>query len=228
MNVIEVDGITRTYRSRPATIDVLRSVTCRIESGEIVAIMGASGSGKSTLLNIFGFLDRPDGGTYRFAAVDYSTADDDTLSSVRNQRIGFVFQQFHLLERVSALRNVMLPLLYADDDIGDGEASAMRALESVGLASRAGHLPTELSGGEQQRVAIARALINDPLLVLADEPTGNLDAASAGDILDVLQQLRGAGRAIVIATHDESVARRADRTLLLANGRLEARPLVGT
>jgi putative ABC transport system ATP-binding protein len=228
MNVIEVDGITKAYRSGPATIDVLRSVTCRIESGEIVAIMGASGSGKSTLLNILGFLDRPDGGTYRFAAVDYSNADDDTLSSLRNRRIGFVFQQFHLLERVSALRNVMLPLLYADDDTGDGEARAMRALESVGLASRAGHLPTELSGGEQQRVAIARALINDPLLVLADEPTGNLDVASAGDILDVLEQLRGAGRAIVIATHDHSVARRADRTLLLANGRLEARPLVGT
>ncbi|MEX2153456.1 MAG: ABC transporter ATP-binding protein [Gemmatimonadaceae bacterium] len=224
--MIELDALTKSYRGAggggPAAVHVLKSVSCRIARGDFVAIMGASGSGKSTLLNILGFLERPDGGSYRLEGADLSLADDDVLSSVRNRKIGFVFQLFPLIDHVSALRNVMLPLLYNEDDVPDGSARALRMLESVGLAERAQHRPSELSGGEQQRVAIARALINDPALILADEPTGNLDAKSGGEILDVLQGLRTAGRTIVLVTHDRAVAERADRILLLEDGRLAA------
>lgn len=218
--MIELDALTKSYRGGPAMVDVLRGVSCHIARGEFVAIMGKSGSGKSTLLHILGFLERPDGGNYRLDGTDYSLADDDTLSGVRNQKIGFVFQQFPLIDRVSALRNVMLPLLYADDDAEDAPARAMRALQAVGLAERAEHRPSELSGGEQQRVGIARALVNDPALILADEPTGNLDARSGSEILEILAGLKDAGRTIVLVTHDPAIAERADRTLLLENGRL--------
>ncbi len=220
--MIELDLVTKSYRDGPAPVDVLRGVTARVASGEFVAIMGASGSGKTTLLNILGYLERPDGGSYRLDGQDLLLADDDTLSAVRNRSIGFVFQHFHLLDRATALRNVMLPLLYGDDDKGDGEARAVRALAAVGLENRALHRPAELSGGEQQRVAIARALVNDPALVLADEPTGNLDAASGAGILDLLEQIKSQGRTIVLVTHDAAVAERADRVLLLESGRLAA------
>jgi ABC-type lipoprotein export system ATPase subunit len=220
--VIEVAGVTRSYRKGTVVTEVLKGVTFAIRAGEMVAIMGPSGSGKSTLLNILGYLDRPDSGRYRLDGIDLSDADDDTLSSVRNRKIGFVFQQFHLLERASALRNVMLPLLYADDDADDGVARGERALETVGIAHRAHHRPGELSGGEQQRVAIARALINDPAVVLADEPTGNLDARSGAEILDLFGRLHEAGRTIVLVTHDRAVADRADRILLLDDGRVTA------
>jgi putative ABC transport system ATP-binding protein len=230
--MIELDVLTKSYRGAegggPPAVHVLKGVSCRIARGDFVAIMGASGSGKSTLLNILGFLERPDGGSYRLDGADLSLADDDVLSSVRNRKIGFVFQQFPLIDHVSALRNVMLPLLYNEDDAPDGPARALRMLESVGLAERAQHRPSELSGGEQQRVAIARALINDPALILADEPTGNLDAKSGGEILDVLQGLRTAGRTIVLVTHDRAVAERADRILLLEDGRLTAARTVVT
>jgi putative ABC transport system ATP-binding protein len=219
--VIEIDELTKTYRTAGGIgVDVLRGVSCRIQAGDFVAIMGPSGSGKTTLLNILGYLEKPDSGSYRLDGADYSAADDDTLSGVRNRKIGFVFQQFPLLDRVSALRNVMLPLLYRDDDAPDGEARGTRALEAVGLAARAQHRPSELSGGEQQRVGIARALVNDPAVILADEPTGNLDAKSAGEILDILSGLRTGGRTIVLVTHDAAVAERADRVLLLESGRL--------
>src|SRR5687768_12393982 len=191
--MIEVDELTKRYGPGErglATVEVLKGVSCRIQRGEFVAIMGPSGSGKSTLLNILGYLERPDSGSYRLDGVDHSLADDDTLSSIRNQKIGFVFQQFPLLDRVSALRNVMLPLLYSESDSDDGESRAARVLETVGLADRVQHRPSELSGGEQQRVAIARALVNNPALILADEPTGNLDARSGGEILDILGRLR--------------------------------------
>ena len=206
--------------------DVLKGVTFRVRQGEFIAVMGPSGSGKSTLLNILGLLDRPDGGRYRLDGADLSEADDATLSAARNRKIGFIFQLFHLLERASALRNVTLPLLYADDDAGDGPARAARALEAVGLSHRARHLPSELSGGEQQRVAIARALVNSPALILADEPTGNVDAKSGTEILEILRRLVDAGRTLVLVTHDRSVAERADRILTLDDGRITADELL--
>jgi putative ABC transport system ATP-binding protein len=182
--------------------------------------MGASGSGKSTLLNLLGFLARADRGSYRFDGTDYAGATDDVLSRVRNRNIGFVFQQFHLLERTSALENVTLPLLYAEDDVANAQSRARRALDVVGLANRAAHAPGELSGGEQQRVAIARALINNPSLILADEPTGSLDGKSGDEVLALLRSLAEAGRTIVLVTHDPSIASRADRVLVIDNGRI--------
>jgi ABC-type lipoprotein export system ATPase subunit len=218
--MIDVDGLTRVYRKGTLAAPVLNGVCFRVQRGEFVVIMGRSGSGKSTLLNILGLLDRPDGGRYLLDGADFSQADDDARSAARNEKLGFVFQQFHLLERASALRNVTLPLLYAEHDAGDEAARAERALESVGLAHRARHLPSELSGGEQQRVAIARALINDPAVILADEPTGNLDAQSGGEILEIFRSLVDAGRTLVLVTHDGAVAERADRILVLDDGRI--------
>ena len=220
--MIEAEGLTRRYRKGPVVVEALKGVTFGIRQGEFVAIMGRSGSGKSTLLNILGLLDRPDEGRYRLQGVDFSRAGDDEASAARNRTIGFVFQQFHLLERVSALRNVMLPLLYSEEDADDGAARAERALQTVELSHRAQHVPSELSGGEQQRVAIARALINDPALILADEPTGNLDAQSSAGILEILRRLADAGRTIVLVTHDPDVAARADRHLVVEDGRLTA------
>lgn len=220
--MIEAEGLTRSYRKGAVVVEALKGVTFGIRQGEFVAIMGRSGSGKSTLLNILGLLDRPDEGRYRLQGVDFSRAGDDEASAARNRTIGFVFQQFHLLERVSALRNVMLPLLYSEEDAGDGAARAERALQTVELSHRAQHAPSELSGGEQQRVAIARALINNPALILADEPTGNVDAQSSAGILDILRRLADAGRTIVLVTHDREVAARADRLLVLEDGRITA------
>jgi putative ABC transport system ATP-binding protein len=220
--MIELEGITKRYEAPSGgstPLEVLRGVSCRIEKGEFVAIMGQSGSGKSTLLNILGYLERPDSGAYRLDGTDHSTADDDTLSAIRNRKIGFVFQQFPLLDRVSAMRNVMLPLLY-DEDVIDGEARASRALAAVGLSERAHHRPSQLSGGEQQRVAIARALVNDPDVILADEPTGSLDERAGAQVLDILAGLRADGRTVVLVTHDSAVAARAQRTLRLENARL--------
>jgi ABC-type lipoprotein export system ATPase subunit len=215
-----VEHLAKSYRKGPMVTEVLTDVSFTVRAGEFVAVMGASGSGKSTLLNLLGFLDRPDRGTYRFEGAELTNADDVTLSNVRNARIGFVFQQFHLLERTSALDNVMLPLLYAESDLDDGEAKARRALAMVGLEPRANHQPGELSGGEQQRVAIARALVNDPALILADEPTGSLDAKSGAGVLDLLRSLADAGRTIILVTHDRGVAERADRILVISDGRI--------
>jgi len=217
--MIEATDLTKGYRRGNITTQVLKGVTFRIRKGEFVAIMGPSGSGKSTLLNILGLLDQPDRGAYLLDGVDYSRADDEARSAARSRMIGFVFQQFHLLERASALRNVTLPLLYAERS-RDGSARAERALEAVGLAHRKHYLPSELSGGEQQRVAIARALINDPALVLADEPTGNLDVASGAEILDIFRKLVEGGRTIVLITHDKEVANHADRMLSFSDGRM--------
>lgn len=218
--MIEVDGLTRLYRRGTLETQVLKGVSFRVRRGEFVVIMGRSGSGKSTLLNILGLLDRPDGGRYLLDGADLSGADDDARSAARNRKLGFVFQQFHLLERASALRNVTLPLLYAEQDSGDSTERAERALQAVGLAHRARHLPSELSGGEQQRVAIARALINDPAVILADEPTGNLDAQSGREILEIFRHLVDGGRTLVLVTHDRAVAERGDRILVLDDGRI--------
>ena len=217
--MIEAANLTKSYGRGGVVTEVLKGVSFRVAKGEFVAIMGPSGSGKSTLLNILGLLDQPDSGKHLIDNIDYALADDDTRSAARSRLIGFVFQQFHLLDRASALRNVMLPLLYADVT-RDGPARAERALDAVGLGHREHHLPSELSGGEQQRVAIARALINDPPLILADEPTGNLDAASGGEILDIFRKLVDRGRTLVLITHDKEVAYRADRVLVFSNGRM--------
>jgi len=218
--MIEVDDLTRSYRRGTVETQVLKGVSFRVRRGEFVVIMGRSGSGKSTVLNILGLLDKIDSGRYVLDGTDFSRAGDDERSAARNRKIGFVFQQFHLLERASAVRNVTLPLLYAEDDPGDADERAERALEAVGLSHRARHFPGELSSGEQQRVAIARALINDPALILADEATGNLDAQAGREILDIFRRLRVEGRTIVLITHDTSVALCADRTLVLDDGRI--------
>ena len=218
--MIEAEALTRRFVRGTLETQVLNGVTFRVGRGEFLAVMGRSGSGKSTLLNILGLLDRPDTGRYLLDGIDFSGADDDQRSAARNQKLGFVFQQFHLLERASALRNVTLPLLYAEDDVADATGRGERALEAVGLGHRAQHLPGELSGGEQQRVAIARALITDPPVILADEPTGNLDAQSGGEVLEIFRRLVGEGRTLVMVTHDRAVAERADRILVLAEGRI--------
>ena len=217
--MIEALNLTKSYRRGNLVTHVLKGVSFRVRKGEFVAIMGPSGSGKSTLLNILGLLDQPDGGNYLVDGTDYARADDEIRSAARSRMIGFVFQQFHLLDRASALRNVTLPLLYSETS-GDGTARAERALEAVGLGHRNHHLPSELSGGEQQRVAIARALINDPPLILADEATGNLDAASGAEVLDIFRTLVLGGRTIVLITHDRDVAEHADRILSFNDGRM--------
>jgi ABC-type lipoprotein export system ATPase subunit len=218
--MIEAENLTKSYQKGATLMPVLKGVTLRVAAGEFVAVMGRSGSGKSTLLNILGLLDRPDGGSYRLDGSDFSAADDDALSAARNRKIGFVFQQFHLLERASALRNVSLPLLYADDQPDDDMERSRQVLDAVGLSHRLQHLPGELSGGEQQRVAIARALINRPSLILADEPTGNLDAQAEREVLDIFRRLVREGQTLILVTHSSAVAAHADRTLVIEDGRI--------
>jgi putative ABC transport system ATP-binding protein len=218
--MIDVEALTRRFARGTLETHVLNGVTFRVRRGEFLAVMGRSGSGKSTLLNILGLLDRPDSGRYLLDGIDFSSADDDQRSAARNRKLGFVFQQFHLLERASALRNVTLPLLYAEEDSGDATRRGEQALEAVGLGHRARYLASELSGGEQQRVAIARALITEPAVILADEPTGNLDAQSGGEVLEIFRRLVGKGRTLMMVTHDRAVAERADRILVLADGRI--------
>jgi putative ABC transport system ATP-binding protein len=220
--MIEVTRLTKTFRRGNVDTEVLKGVTFSVPHGEFVAIMGPSGSGKSTLLNILGLLDSPDGGTYMLDGTDFSKASDEARSAARNRLIGFVFQQFHLLDRAAAVRNVTLPLLYAEDGGSNGIARAERALDAVGLSHRKNYLPSELSGGEQQRVAIARALINDPPLILADEATGNLDPKSGAEVLEIFRRIVEEGRTLVLITHDREVAKRADRVLTFGDGRMLA------
>ena len=217
--MIELDAITKTYERAPGqTVRALDSLTLRIERGEFVAIIGASGSGKSTLMNVLGLLDEPTEGRYRFETQDVSGLRAVEQARFRNQRVGFVFQSFHLLARTSALENVELPLLYSDRARIDGLGA--RALQAVGLGDRMQHTPSELSGGQQQRVAIARALVNEPDLLLADEPTGNLDTQAASEIMRILQSLNDAGKTIVLVTHDPVMASHARRTIRLQSGRV--------
>lgn len=217
--MIEVKNLVKTFTSGAATTQVLNGLSFSVAKGEFVAIMGASGAGKSTLMNILGGLDQPTSGSYRLDGHDMVGADDDELAHIRNRKIGFVFQQFHLLERADAFKNVLLPLIYSDTKT-DAIARADKALTAVGLDDRKHHRPGELSGGQQQRVAIARALVTDPAVLLADEPTGNLDGQNGLAILAIFQRLHREGRTIVMITHDLQVAEHANRLILLDDGRI--------
>lgn len=218
--MIELSNIRKTYRQGGNQIHALDGIDLRVAPGEFVAIMGPSGSGKSTLLNVLGALDRPDTGRYRLAQDEISALDDDAASDVRNRRIGFVFQSFHLLPRLTVLENVLLPQRYARHaDTGAAER-AVALLERIGLGQRIGHLPGQLSGGQLQRAAIARALLNQPALLLADEPTGNLDSRSAADVLELLRELHASGQTLVLVTHDPAIAAGAQRTIHLRDGRI--------
>ena len=220
-NIIEGEHLVRTFTIGDMVVQALRDVSIEIAAGDFVAIMGASGSGKSTLMNILGCLDRPTSGIYRLDGVAVNGLDRDQLAEIRNRKLGFVFQQFNLLARTSALENVQLPLLYRDDPVPDASERAMRALAAVGLADRADHTPNQLSGGQQQRVAIARALVNDPQIVLADEPTGALDSRTSVEIMAILQRLnRERGITTVMVTHEPDIASYANRNLYFRDGKI--------
>ena len=216
--MIELDGVTKVYRAGSVEVRALDGVNLRIDEGELVAIMGPSGSGKSTMMNILGCLDVPTDGRYLLDGVDVGSLRDNQLAKIRNSRIGFVFQSYNLIPRTSAVRNVELPLVYAG--VSDRRARARAALGRVGLGERERHLPNELSGGQQQRVAIARALVTNPAVVLADEPTGNLDSASSEEIMRLFVRLNEAGRTIVLITHEEDVAGYAKRVVRVRDGRI--------
>jgi len=216
--MIELENITKIYHMGKVEVPALRGVTLSINQGEMAAIIGASGSGKSTLMNIIGFLDKPTLGRYIFEGADVSRLNDDQLAVMRSKKIGFVFQEYNLLSRASALSNVELPLIYSG--VLQKRKRAMEALERVGLAARANHKPTELSGGEQQRVAIARALVNNPDVILADEPTGNLDSVSTEQIISFFRKLNQEGITVVLVTHERDVAKQSQRIIRLYDGKI--------
>ena len=218
--VIDVQAVHRVYATDRVAVRALDGISLRIERGEFVAIMGSSGSGKSTLMNILGCLDTPTAGRYRIDGVDVRDIADDDLADLRNRKIGFVFQSFNLVPRTSALANVELPLSYAGVRRAERRRRAVEALESVGMGDRIDHQPSELSGGQQQRAAVARAIVTNPSLILADEPTGNLDSRSTADVLNVFARLNAQGRTIVLITHEPDVAQRAQRVVRLADGRV--------
>jgi putative ABC transport system ATP-binding protein len=227
--VITLEGITKVYLAGEVEVAALKGISLHIPEGEFIAIMGPSGSGKSTLMNLIGCLDQPSSGRYILDGYDVSALTDDQLAWIRNRKIGFVFQSYNLIPRASAAHNVEMPLIYAGDSQQRRER-AMAALESVGLLERAGHLPSELSGGQQQRVAIARALVTDPAILLADEPTGNLDSESSLEIMKLLRDLNQQGRTIVLITHEPDIAAFAQRVVRLRDGVIvsDERPAVVT
>lgn len=218
--MIELDNVTKIYKMGQTEVVALNGVNLRIEQGEMVSIIGPSGSGKSTLMHIIGCLDKPTSGEYRLEGIEVNKLNDNELAEIRNKRLGFVFQSFNLLPRTTALANVELPLIYGGS--GDRRRRALEALESVGLAPRAHHRPSELAGGEQQRVAIARALINNPSLILADEPTGNLDTQTSKEIMLLFQELNGQGITIILVTHEPDIAAYTQRIIRMRDGKIEA------
>ena len=220
MSIIKTENLVRHFSVGTQTVEALRGVSLDIDKGEFVAIMGPSGSGKSTLMNIIGCLDSPTSGTYHLNNKNVSTLDDDALALIRNHEIGFVFQNFHLLARNTALDNVMLPLKYAGIDKSEQEEIAMEVIKSVDLESRAHHQPSELSGGQQQRVAIARALVNKPSILFADEPTGNLDSKTGDDVMNLFTNLHKQGQTIIVITHEIEVANKAERIISIKDGKI--------
>ncbi|MBT2747173.1 MULTISPECIES: ABC transporter ATP-binding protein [unclassified Lysobacter] len=219
--MIELDAVHRRYEMNGQAVNALAGVDLKIAAGEFVAITGASGSGKSSLLNILGCLDRPTRGRYLIEGRDVAEFDDEAASDIRNRRIGFVFQSFHLLPRLSVLENVLLPLRFHREPPADAHAHAHELLGRVGLGDRSSHRPSELSGGQQQRAAIARALLLRPALLLADEPTGNLDSKSAADVLDLIGEVHSGGQTVVLVTHDRDLAARAPREVRLHDGKVD-------
>ena len=220
--IISLQGVSRTYRLGSVEVPALVDISLDVADGEFVAIVGPSGSGKTTMMNILGCLDRPTSGRYLFDSVPVASLSDDQLALVRSRSIGFVFQNYSLLSRTTALDNVAAPLLYQGVRAAERHARAQAALERVGLADRIHHQPSELSGGQQQRVAIARAIVTEPRMVLADEPTGNLDSHSGADVMALLRELNASGRTVVLITHEEAVADAADRKIILHDGRVAA------
>ena len=218
--MIALTGIAKTYRQGGAEIKALDGIDLTIKPGEFVAIMGPSGSGKSTLLNVLGALDRPDAGSYRLGTDEVGELDDDAASDLRNRRIGFVFQSFHLLPRLTVLQNVMQPLVYRGMPTAERERLATQALAKVGLAHRLGHRPNQLSGGQRQRVAVARALVGTPSILLADEPTGNLDSKTSAEIMALFDELHGQGQTVVVVTHEPEIAAHCKRTIRVSDGRI--------
>lgn len=226
--MIEVSGLSKSYKTGDIEVIALREISFKIESGEYISIMGPSGSGKSTLMNILGCIDTPTSGSYRLDGQEVSTLDDEGLATIRNQKVGFVFQTYNLLPRLTALANVELPLVYSGTGRNERRERALKALERVGLSDRVNHKPNELSGGQSQRVAIARALVNNPSIILADEPTGNLDRATGSDIINLFQKLNSEfGVTLVIVTHDQEVGKSAGRLVQLVDGRITRDELIG-
>lgn len=220
--IIKVRNISRIYKVGLETIHALRSITLDINKNEYVALMGSSGSGKSTLMNVLGCLDTPSGGEYHLNGIDVSHLNDNELAEIRNKQIGFVFQTFNLLPRSTALENVALPLVYAGLSKDVRDARALKALQDVGLGDRVTHRPNELSGGQRQRVAIARALVTNPAIILADEPTGNLDSKTSGEIMGLLAEIHDKGNTVILVTHEEDIARYAHRIVRLKDGLVES------
>lgn len=218
--LIYVENLQKDYINEDVKTSVLRGVSFSVEAGEFVSIMGPSGSGKSTLMHILSFLDKPTGGLYKFNDKDVTKFDDDTLADMRNFEVGFIFQSFNLLARTTVLDNVKLPLLYSNIKKSEHNRRAKEALESVGLSHRLNHLSNQLSGGERQRVAIARALVNDPKVIFADEPTGNLDSKSGKQVMEILQKLHDEGRTIILVTHEKYTAEHAARIIRVLDGKI--------
>lgn len=218
--MLELQDIKRQFANGEDTVVALNGVSISIKKNEFVAIMGSSGSGKSTLMNVLGCLDTPDEGQYLLGSLNIAQLDDDALSAIRNQKIGFIFQTFHLLPRLSALENILLPLRYSKENIALATDRAHQLIERVGLSHRKHHKPFEMSGGQRQRVAIARALINQPSVILADEPTGNLDSKTSLEIMELLGELHESGQTIVMVTHEDDIAAKAQRTILMKDGNI--------
>jgi putative ABC transport system ATP-binding protein len=220
--IIETNNLKRLFQVGSETVEALKGINLSVEKGEFVSIMGPSGSGKTTLMNIIGCLDTPSEGTYYLNNQLVNELDDDELASIRNKEIGFVFQSFHLLAKNSALNNVMLPMKYAGVKESEAEKRAINVLDKVGLSDRISHAPSELSGGQQQRVAIARALVNNPSIIFADEPTGNLDSQTGDDVMNLFKELNNQGQTIILITHEEDIARQSKRIINIRDGLIES------